>query len=629
MTAADNTGVGGARAQTAVPPDRTDDVGPLDSISNVGSSTSATTAWQGIDFSSRPPKPVLPENAQYTYNPDYYLEYQEVAPDGKSMNTWLRNMSSTPATASSSTAPAASAGTAFATKVQVEGEQAGPSRLLRRGSTLSFANALQLFGRRDSSDQLVLPGSAAASDRWGEAAKPVTPFSAPKAVVANPPASSSTTATGNNGASEEHPHPPTVVQVVFDFNMWAVENNDSRETLRAKFTVNWYWVDERLIGYPTDKDLPKNIWRPELMACQGVSCDEKYETLPKFQAGPHQRSRGELTLVTVCTVDPGVDLSKDLERLRVFPFDSLRLDWSIQPNNMKRFDGNDELQLRVDRVNTGAKREAGHPQQHLNWYPGNRQSGEYECVEFRYALGAIVWKEKRIRQFLFSLHVRRTSTYYVLKGMVPLYFSMLFGAMNYFLEVNDLSTRLQTILGLFLTCFAIQWTLLERLPKFPFLTVLDNVAYSVVVALFLMGAGFCLAYTVARRKIVVDPLGQTTQAGEATGREFSVSFDLDRGEAVDRVCGTLLAGYWLVWCIGYKFVWVVFFSKKTRCGGAFRRWRDGTELRNKMFKPCRAWRIALSPEFFAGGVFLGQGTEIPWDGKEKMWNDREPLVTDF
>ena len=45
-------------------------------------------------------------------------------------------------------------------------------------------------------------------------------------------------------------------------------------------------------------------------------------------------------------------------------------------------------------------------------------------------------------------------------------------------QTSELIGRLQLLFALFLTCFAIQWVLLERLPKFPYLTVLDNVAYS-------------------------------------------------------------------------------------------------------------------------------------------------------
>ncbi|CAD7940716.1 unnamed protein product [Amoebophrya sp. A25] len=111
--------------------------------------------------------------------------------------------------------------------------------------------------------------------------------------------------------------------------------------------------------------------------------------------------------------------------------------------------------------------------------------------------------------------------------------------MSYFLEVNELAGRLQVILALFLTLFAIQWTLLERLPKFPFLTVLDNVAYAVIIALFLMGAGFCFAYFAARVRLVLpaaDDSSTTTnvlhlaQNDHDLRKEFIIKFDLDKGE---------------------------------------------------------------------------------------------------
>ncbi|CAD7965670.1 unnamed protein product [Amoebophrya sp. A120] len=660
--------------------DNQDDVGPLDSISNVGSSATASTSWQGIDFSLRPPKPQLACNVEnYTYKPWYAWTREEVASDS-SIKYFRRKIKgvdygddddeddeggntkhSTKITAVSSLETSHE----IAREREKQEEELKVKQMLRRSSSISsFVNPIELFGRRNSSNQLVMPPSGAgdadkdkkdkksavkndSSD--GSVLKPSSATEQEKkdGQPANP--SDDTTKSDSNDKKEEEfsDHPPTVVHFVLDVNSWSVETVEAREILHAKFTFHWYWCDERLIGYPPEKDLPKNVWRPEVMACAGVKVDEKYETMPKFQSGPHQKFNGELELSLVATLEPGYDMQKDIQRLRVFPFDSLRLDLSVSSHNLKRFDGVSEIQLRLDRKNPGGRKDKGHPHQHVNWICTNKNSGEYECVELRYGLGRLTWKEKRIPQFLFSFSLKRTANYYVLKGIIPLYCSMLFGAMNYFTEVNDLSTRLQSLLALFLTCFAIQWTLLERLPKFPFLTVLDNVAYSVVIALFLMGSGFCIAYYTCRERLVIEDseivcgsstsgsasspsIGQNSPSGGSTGqtttsnacatansqsgvmttkttKDFFVRFDLDKGELVDKISILVVAVYVLIYCIGYKFFYTVFFSKKTRNGGAYRAWRDGADLRNKYFKPIRAWCLKLDDAFFRGGVFLGMG----------------------
>jgi hypothetical protein len=43
-------------------------------------------------------------------------------------------------------------------------------------------------------------------------------------------------------------------------------------------------VDERLINFPENKDMPKNVWRPEMFTSVGLSVHggEEYTTIPKF-----------------------------------------------------------------------------------------------------------------------------------------------------------------------------------------------------------------------------------------------------------------------------------------------------------------------------------------------------------
>ena len=46
----------------------------------------------------------------------------------------------------------------------------------------------------------------------------------------------------------------------------------------------------------------------------------------------------------------------------------------------------------------------------VNWMAQNKMAGEYEMTELRYAIGRHSWKGKSFKSFLFSLHVKRTSS---------------------------------------------------------------------------------------------------------------------------------------------------------------------------------------------------------------------------
>ena len=105
------------------------------------------------------------------------------------------------------------------------------------------------------------------------------------------------------------------------------------------------------------------------------------------------------------------------------------------------------------------------------------------------------------------------------KGIRPLFLVALFGFAVFGLESDDLGTRLSILAALFLTTYAVQWIVIERLPRLPFSTVLDHVAQSVVTALLLM----CLVSLASYR------LGRDGCDDDGCG------FDRKHGERVDAV----------------------------------------------------------------------------------------------
>ncbi|CAD7967852.1 unnamed protein product [Amoebophrya sp. A120] len=99
---------------------------------------------------------------------------------------------------------------------------------------------------------------------------------------------------------------------------------------------------------------------------------------------------------------------------------------------------------------------------------------------------------------LVSVHIGRDPTFYIYKAVVPLEAIFIFTCMIYATPVSDVSGRLQLLFGMFLTGFAIQWTILDRLPRVPYLTVLDKFIFMVVVILLTVGLGSCCAFLVWR-----------------------------------------------------------------------------------------------------------------------------------
>ena len=77
----------------------------------------------------------------------------------------------------------------------------------------------------------------------------------------------------------------------------------------------------------------------------------------------------------------------------------------------------------------------------------------------------------------------------MLKGILPLYATIMYGMMTFFIDASQLGSRMSQLTALFLTCFAIQWVILERLPRLPFLTILDHVFFSAVFCPSIIGAG--------------------------------------------------------------------------------------------------------------------------------------------
>jgi hypothetical protein len=123
------------------------------------------------------------------------------------------------------------------------------------------------------------------------------------------------------------PAVPVVVEIVLVIKKLEVINTHT-ETLMMRATLEVYWDDPRLNGFPQEQGIPPEIWRPQFIANMGVKMPEAeaYKHVPDFYK-KEPKSDGRLKMhIGMSFGEAGWDLNEDLERMRAFPFDGARVD---------------------------------------------------------------------------------------------------------------------------------------------------------------------------------------------------------------------------------------------------------------------------------------------------------------
>ena len=397
---------------------------------------------------------------------------------------------------------------------------------------------------------------------------------------------------------------PLDLDIVIAFKKWDVTNSSSKEMLTWEGTVEIYWTDKRLIHYPTEFGMPENIFRPTTMGNKGfdLGAAESGKLLPKFETSKGL-SDGRINMkVNFFIGDGGVNLADQLQRFRAFPFDSVRVDNALMMlNPCKDGDSPPYFNTRFCRPNVKTRLADG-AFQHVDW-TATRHSDDYALVNFAYAIAENpkpTWGNPAhsFQCLCLSLQIARTPSFYVHKGIVPLYLVSFFGLLTYALEPIDLSSRISVLSALFLTVYAIQWVTIERLPRLPFSTVLDGVAQSCVLSLIMIVIGACLAHRVGRPK----------------GGCWAdcLDFDLPAAEMVDYTSASIV----LVYIFGYSLFYETVYSanKVSLESGWSRPWVLGKSLFNLNFVPLEglAYRLETTEAWYDKYMnkYLGEGAVV-------------------
>lgn len=463
---------------------------------------------------------------------------------------------------------------------------------------------------------------------------------------------------------------PVKIEVMVTCKKFTVSDAEGSEYLTYDGDLQFYWRDPRLIGYPVavknKHGLPEGLWKPQLVACNGLllqSDGEKGKVLNAEKGEGKPSPGGDLhTTGAVCWSIPivlkgrGVSLQHEVRRMKAFPYDSVRVDLSVMLVG-GRHETTKDIDLALDRPNLQSKLSDGFSGrcQQVQWN-SSMLSGDYEmaAVSLGVAKASTPGMDKWLAQIpqntkdpltqtwrftppgvALSLHLRRVPNFHVQKGVVPLFLCAAFALMTFCARPFELIGRLQVLFGLFLSCFAIQWVLVERLPRLPVRTVLDDVVFRVVFGLAFMALGQCAAFQLGLRVSVASWSfggGSTSSGPTSTSAGFkeededvvyvenTVSaraggpFNEDIAETADWVVAGLSLAYLAGRGFAFGLLWRV--RQLSREFGCFRPWAKGREFKHRTLHmvPGRCFRLDILPEWPSGAAsFLGMGREVSVD----------------
>ncbi|CAD7973414.1 unnamed protein product [Amoebophrya sp. A25] len=368
---------------------------------------------------------------------------------------------------------------------------------------------------------------------------------------------------------------PVQVRVECFFQNWEVKPVDGKERFFLTVKLTLWWTDERFMvgckkaydGEPLrevqrryrklstsdlspgneDKILgehwpyettPPNLWRPEIFSLyvlDVLKVPEDYQETPVTFMKPGKFGTDGLLQWQIAFEPLNMDTLRDSNALKVFPFDSFRCDFGICLSGETRLESAAQVRPTFHNEDKDGK---GY---HIHWRCA-QNNGEFYIHSLSYAEashGSPLIENQSYRDLIFSLHVARNPSFYLYKGLLPLVAITLFGFLGFFLDTDALADRLALYSTMFLTCFAVQWITMDRLPRVAYLTVFDDIVLGVGSALFFMSCGAGVSKLLYRK--------WSRRNADDSGGVHPDDFDA--------VFGASLAGLFLlyvVYCLVYK-----------------------------------------------------------------------------
>ena len=259
------------------------------------------------------------------------------------------------------------------------------------------------------------------------------------------------------------------------------------------------------------------------------------------------------------------DHAKDSTRLKTFPFDSFRYNFAVCMAN--------EVNLHTTADIDVCIRHTAHDGM---WWNTSSTSGEHNLVMVSYGVathGSPNVKAK-YADIVFSLHVTRDRTFYVNKVFTPLLCIYVFALLSYAYAPLELEARMGLLSTMFLTLFAIQWTVSDRLPRTPHTTVIDETIWCLVVSLLVIAVGSAVSYRLA----LADGVDGEDDSGWGDSRASHADY-------------AFLALSLLAFLVRGVMVWLATLRRR-RCGGGNCRFKNGVGMASKVeLVPGKAFRF--------------------------------------
>ena len=288
---------------------------------------------------------------------------------------------------------------------------------------------------------------------------------------------------------------PVDINVVMNLNSWHIKNLDGHEHFVAKITIMLKWHDPRLANWNRNKRVPKNIWKPEFYSVPfEIDPERKHQPPTLFD-----RNANDDLLMWEIPIKPlKWNLDDDFHRLLNFPYDSIRLDGFFCLSNELRLENRNDIRMHFK------SKDKNGVDQHI-FLSQTPERGEFILEGLSYGLGNHASpniKNQEYDDVVISFHLRRNPTFYIYKAQLPTIITVLISLLTFIYDGADLGDRMETVLGMFLTSFAIQWTVMERLPPTPYLNNIDISLNSALFAMFLIVILHCISYTMSKTDVI-------------------------------------------------------------------------------------------------------------------------------
>ena len=380
---------------------------------------------------------------------------------------------------------------------------------------------------------------------------------------------------------------PTRVSVKILIDKWEMTVQDHQEVMTLKVTLRCSWTDPRLRGFPLDCPMPPDIWRPEITCDSSTGLTLSKDSVSSMPVFFDKDRDGRVLWEVSTNVEKIPLLFNHKDALKVFPFDSHRFDFVFHfgGDGSNRLDSTRDVAVcfdmqQVNVITSFTQRRHSLVRPDDVAFSSPSFSGDFTMETLSYGAGTCVSLQTGLQNdcVCLSLHIARDPSFVIYKGVVPLVSIFFLAALSFAIDIQLLSERLNYIMTLFLTIVAIQWTITDRLPRVPYLTLIDVLLIITLCTLLLMAAGS----VVCHRLIFPWRMGPTTEgnieAGSVDAAALSASTNR-LGQYLDVGVLSLSCLLFLGYSVHIFFVLRV--QQRSEGTGMRRPWTAGTHPHNK------------------------------------------------